>query len=390
MQNTKITDTIQYVGTDDKNIDLFESQYIVPNGVSYNSYVILDEKIAVMDGVDERAEEVWFQNLEKVLDGKMPDYLVVSHMEPDHAGNIQKFMEKYPQTQLVVNAKALSMLPQFFTLDMSARSVVVKEGDELSLGSHVLTFVMAPMVHWPEVMMAYEKTEKVLFSADAFGKFGALSTEEDWACEARRYYFNIVGKYGMQVQALLKKASALDIRMICPLHGPVLSENLDFYLEKYQTWSSYEPEDKGVLIAYASIHGNTGKAAEKLAALLREKGVEKGVEKVVVMDLSRADIAEAVEDAFRYDRMVLAAATYDAGIFPCMDSFIARLKSKNYQKRTVGLMENGSWAPMAGKIMKESLSQMKEITIAEPVVSIKSTLNEASEEQLELLAQALV
>lgn len=386
MQNTKITDTIQYVGTDDKNIDLFESQYIVPNGVSYNSYVILDEKTAVMDGVDERAEKEWFENLEHTLNGEQPDYLVVTHLEPDHAGNIQKFMEKYPQAQIVVNAKALSMLPQFFTLDMSARSVVVKEGDELTLGNHVLTFIMAPMVHWPEVMMAYEKTEKVLFSADAFGKFGALSTEEDWACEARRYYFNIVGKYGMQVQALLKKASALDIRMICPLHGPVLSENLDFYLEKYQTWSSYEPEDKGVLIAYASIHGNTGKAAEKLAALLREKGVEK----VVVMDLSRADIAEAVEDAFRYDRMVLAAATYDAGIFPCMDSFIARLKSKNYQKRTVGLMENGSWAPMAGKIMKESLSQMKEITIAEPVVSIKSTLNEASEEQLELLAQALV
>lgn len=386
MQNTKITDTIQYVGTDDKNIDLFESQYIVPNGVSYNSYVILDEKTAVMDGVDERAEKEWFENLEHTLNGKQPDYLVVTHLEPDHAGNIQKFMEKYPQAQIVVNAKALSMLPQFFTLDMSARSVVVKEGDELTLGNHVLTFIMAPMVHWPEVMMAYEKTEKVLFSADAFGKFGALSTEEDWACEARRYYFNIVGKYGMQVQALLKKASALDIRMICPLHGPVLSENLDFYLEKYQTWSSYEPEDKGVLIAYASIHGNTGKAAEKLAALLRKKGVEK----VVVMDLSRADIAEAVEDAFRYDRMVLAAATYDAGIFPCMDSFIARLKSKNYQKRTVGLMENGSWAPMAGKIMKESLSQMKEITIAEPVVSIKSTLNEASEEQLELLAQALV
>lgn len=386
MQNTKITDTIQYVGTDDKSIDLFESQYIVPNGVSYNSYVILDEKIAVMDGVDERAEKEWFENLEHTLSGKQPDYLVVSHLEPDHAGNIQKFMEKYPQAQIVVNAKALSMLPQFFTLDMSARSVVVKEGDELTLGNHVLTFIMAPMVHWPEVMMTYEKTEKVLFSADAFGKFGALSTEEDWACEARRYYFNIVGKYGMQVQALLKKASALDIRMICPLHGPVLSENLDFYLEKYQTWSSYEPEDKGVLIAYASIHGNTRKAAEKLAALLREKGVEK----VVVMDLSRADIAEAVEDAFRYDRMVLAAATYDAGIFPCMDSFLARLKSKNYQKRTVGLMENGSWAPMAGKIMKESLSQMKEITIAEPVVSIKSTLNETSEGQLELLAQALV
>lgn len=386
MQNTKITDTIQYAGTDDKNIDLFESQYIVPNGVSYNSYVIMDEKIAVMDGVDEKAEKEWFENLERTLDGKLPDYLVVSHMEPDHAGNIQKFMEKYPQAQLVVNAKALSMLPQFFTLDMSARSVVVKEGDELTLGKHILTFIMAPMVHWPEVMMVYEKTEKVLFSADAFGKFGALSTEEDWACEARRYYFNIVGKYGMQVQALLKKASALDIRMICPLHGPVLSDDLDYYLGKYQTWSSYEPEDKGIMIAYASIHGNTGKAAEKLAELLREKGVEK----VVVMDLARADIAEAVEDAFRYDRMVLAAATYDAGIFPCMDSFLARLKSKNFQKRTVGIIENGSWAPMAGKIMKETLSQMKEITIAEPVVTIKSTLNEASEEQLKLLAQALL
>lgn len=386
MQNTKITDTIQYAGTDDKNIDLFESQYIVPNGVSYNSYVIMDEKIAVMDGVDEKAEKEWFENLERTLDGKLPDYLVVSHMEPDHAGNIQKFMEKYPQAQLVVNAKALSMLPQFFTLDMSARSVVVKEGDELTLGKHILTFIMAPMVHWPEVMMVYEKTEKVLFSADAFGKFGALSTEEDWACEARRYYFNIVGKYGMQVQALLKKASALDIRMICPLHGPVLSDDLDYYLGKYQTWSSYEPEDKGILIAYASIHGNTGKAAEKLAELLREKGVEK----VVVMDLARADIAEAVEDAFRYDRMVLAAATYDAGIFPCMDSFLARLKSKNFQKRTVGIIENGSWAPMAGKIMKETLSQMKEITIAEPVVTIKSTLSEESEEQLKVLAQALL
>lgn len=386
MQNITITDTIKYVGTDDRAIDLFESQYIVPNGVSYNSYVILDEKIAVMDGVDERAEEVWFQNLEKVLDGKMPDYLVVSHMEPDHAGNIQKFMEKYPQTQLVVNAKALSMLPQFFTLDMSARSVVVKEGDELSLGSHVLTFVMAPMVHWPEVMVSYEKTEKILFSADAFGKFGALDAEEDWACEARRYYFNIVGKYGMQVQALLKKASALDIRVICPLHGPILSENLDFYLGKYRTWSSYEPEDKGILIAYASIHGNTGKAAEKLAELLRAKGAEK----VVVSDLAREDMAEVIEDAFRYDRMVLAAATYDAGVFPCMDSFLARLKSKNFQKRTVGLIENGSWAPMAGKVMKDSLSQMKEITVLEPVVTIKSTLNEASAEQLELLADALV
>jgi len=386
MKNNHITDTIKYVGTDDREIDLFESQYIVPNGVSYNSYVILDEKTAVMDGVDERAEEAWFRNLEQVLDGKLPDYLVVSHMEPDHAGNIQKFMEKYPQAQIVVNAKSLSMLSQFFTLDMSARSVVVKEGDELALGSHVLTFIMAPMVHWPEVMVSYEKTEKILFSADAFGKFGALDTEEDWTCEARRYYFNIVGKYGMQVQALLKKAAALDIQKICPLHGPVLTENLDFYLGKYQLWSSYEPEDQGILIAYATIHGNTGKAANKLAELLRAKGVEK----IVVSDLAREDMAEVIEDAFRYDRMVLAAATYDAGVFPCMESFLARLKSKNYQKRTVGIIENGSWAPMAGKVMRESLSQMKEITIQEPVVSIKSTMNAASEEQLELLAQALV
>ena len=386
MKNITITDTIQYAGVDDKTIDLFESQYVVPNGVSYNSYVIMDDKIAVMDSVDARAEKAWFENLDNILGGRLPDYLVVSHLEPDHAGNIQKFMEKYPQAQIVVNAKSLSMLPQFFTLDMSGRSVVVKEGDELSLGTHTLTFVMAPMVHWPEVMVSYEKTEKVLFAADAFGKFGALDTDEDWACEARRYYFNIVGKYGMQVQALLKKAAALDIQIICPLHGPVLTENLDYYLGKYQTWSSYEPEDKGILIAYASIHGNTKAAAEKLAELLKNKGAEK----VVVSDLAREDMAEVIEDAFRYNRLVLAAATYDAGVFPCMESFLAHLKSKNYQKRTVGIIENGSWAPMAGKVMKESLSQMKEITILEPVVTIKSTLNETSEVQLEQLAQALV
>ena len=386
MKNITITDTIQYAGVDDKTIDLFESQYVVPNGVSYNSYVIMDDKIAVMDSVDARAEKEWFDNLNNLLGGRLPDYLVVSHLEPDHAGNIQKFMEKYPQAQIVVNAKSLSMLPQFFTLDMSGRSVVVKEGDELNLGTHMLTFVMAPMVHWPEVMVSYEKTEKVLFAADAFGKFGALDTDEDWACEARRYYFNIVGKYGMQVQALLKKAAALDIQIICPLHGPVLTENLDYYLGKYQTWSSYEPEDKGVLIAYASIHGNTKTAAEKLAELLKNKGAEK----VVVSDLAREDMAEVIEDAFRYDRLVLAAATYDAGVFPCMESLLAHLKSKNYQKRTVGIIENGSWAPMAGKVMKESLSQMKEITILEPVVTIKSTLNETSEAQLEQLAQALV
>ena len=386
MKNITITDTIQYAGVDDKTIDLFESQYVVPNGVSYNSYVIMDDKIAVMDSVDARAEKEWFDNLDNILGGRLPDYLVVSHLEPDHAGNIQKFMEKYPQAQVVVNAKSLSMLPQFFTLDMSGRSVVVKEGDELNLGTHTLTFVMAPMVHWPEVMVSYEKTEKVLFAADAFGKFGALDTDEDWACEARRYYFNIVGKYGMQVQALLKKAAALDIQIICPLHGPILTENLDYYLGKYQTWSSYEPEDKGILIAYASIHGNTKAAAEKLAELLQKKGAEK----VVVSDLAREDMAEVIEDAFRYDRLVLAAATYDAGVFPCMESLLAHLKSKNYQKRTVGIIENGSWAPMAGKVIKESLSQMKEITILEPVVTIKSTLNEASEAQLEQLAQALV
>ncbi len=386
MQNITITDTIQYLGVDDKEIDLFESQYVVPDGVSYNSYAIMDEKVAIMDSVDERATESWFANLDKVLGERLPDYLVVSHLEPDHAGNMQKFMERYPNAQLVVNAKALSMLPQFFTLDMSARSIVVKEGDELSLGKHVLTFVMAPMVHWPEVMVTYDKTEKVLFSADAFGKFGALDVEADWACEARRYYFNIVGKYGMQVQALLKKAAALDIRIICPLHGPILKDDLSYYLGKYQVWSSYEPEDKGVLIAYASIHGNTKAAAEKLAKLLEERGAEK----VVLSDLSREDMAEVIEDAYRYDRMVLASATYDAGLFPCMDSFLAHLKAKNYQKRTVGIMENGSWAPMAGKCMKESLAQMKEITVLEPTVTIKSTLNEASNAQLEALAEALV
>lgn len=386
MKSIAITETIQYVGVDDKTIDLFESQYVVTNGVSYNSYVIMDEKIAVMDSVDIRAKKEWFGNLEKVLGDRLPDYLIVSHLEPDHAGSIQSFMEKYPKVQIVTNAKALAMLPQFFNMDMSERSMTIKEGDELSLGSHVLTFVMAPMVHWPEVMVTYEKTEKILFSADGFGKFGALDVEEeDWTCEARRYYFNIVGKYGAQVQALLKKAAALDIQMICPLHGPVLKENLAYYLNKYQIWSSYEPEDSGVLIAYASVYGNTGKAAEKLAELLRAKGVEK----IEVLDLSRDDMAEAVEAAFRYDRMVLASVTYDGGLFPCMESFLAHLKSKNYQKRIVGMIENGSWAPMSGKHMKEMLSGMKEIAVLEPTVTIKSSLNEASLAQIEALAQAL-
>lgn len=391
MQNVTVTDSIRYVGVNDRDIDLFESQYVVPNGVSYNSYVIMDEKIAVMDSVDKRGTEQWFENLDKVLKGKEPDYLIVNHLEPDHSGNIQNFLEKYPKAQLVSNARALGMMPQFFSIDLSGRSVAVKEGEELSLGKHALTFVMAPMVHWPEVMVTYDKTEKVLFSADAFGKFGTLDTEEDWTCEARRYYMNIVGKYGAQVQALLKKAAALDIQIICPLHGPVLSENagekgLAYYLEKYQIWSSYTPEDEGIVIACASIHGNTRQAALKLASILKEKGAKK----VACFDLARDDMAEAIEDAFRYDKMVLAAATYDAGLFPCMESFLAHLKSKNYQKRTVGLMENGSWAPMAAKLMKESLSGMKEITVLEPVVTIKSTLSQQSEEQLEQLADALL
>lgn len=386
MQNIRITDTIKYIGVNDKTLDLFESQYVIPNGVSYNSYVILDEKVAVMDSVDKRGTAEWFANLEEVLNGREPDYLVVNHLEPDHSGNIQSFLEKYPEAQLVTNARALGMMPQFFPVDVSGRSVVVKEGEELSLGKHVLTFVMAPMVHWPEAMVTYDKTEQVLFSADAFGKFGALDTEEDWACEARRYYFNIVGKYGAQVQTLLKKAAGLDIQIICPLHGPVLSENLSYYLDKYNTWSSYLPEDEGIVVAYASIHGNTGDAALKLASRLEEKGAGK----VTTFDLSRDDMAEAVEDAFRYSKLVLAAATYDAGLFPCMENFLAHLKSKNYQKRTVGLIENGSWAPAAGRLMKESLSTMKEIKILEPVVTIKSTLNVQSREQLEQLADALL
>lgn len=391
MQNVIVTDTIKYVGVNDRDIDLFESQYVVPNGVSYNSYVIMDEKIAVMDSVDKRGTTEWFENLEKVLEGKEPDYLIVNHLEPDHSGNIQNFLEKYPKAQLVSNARALGMIPQFFSIDISGRSVVVKEGEELSLGNHVLTFVMAPMVHWPEVMVTYDKTEKVLFSADAFGKFGTLDTQEDWTCEARRYYMNIVGKYGAQVQALLKKAAALDIQIICPLHGPVLSEKegekkIAYYLDKYQTWSSYTPEDEGIVIAYASIHGNTKQAALKLASMLEEKGAKK----VVCFDLARDDMAEAIEDAFRYDKMVLASATYDAGLFPCMESFLAHLKAKNYQKRKVGLMENGSWAPMAGKLMKEGLAGMKEIAVLEPVVTIKSTLNEQSRGQLEQLADALL
>ena len=386
MKDTKITDSILYVGVDDKDLDLFESQYVVPNGVSYNSYVILDEKVTLMDTVDQRATKEWLENLDAVLEGRTIDYLVVSHMEPDHAANAKTLIDKFPNMKIVGNAKTFAMMSQFFDVDLTGRSVVVKEGDTLNLGAHTLQFIMAPMVHWPEVMVTYEQSEKILFSADGFGKFGALDVEESWACEARRYYFNIVGKYGAQVQALLKKAATLDIKMICPLHGPILKENLAFYIDKYNTWSSYEPEDEGVFVAYASIHGNTAEAAKEFVEMLRKNGAEK----VVIADLSREDMAEAVEDAFRYSKLVVAAASYDAGVFPCMEDFLHHLKAKNYQKRTVGIIENGSWAPSAAKQMKVILEGMKNITICEPVVTIKSTLNETSRKVMEELAEVLV
>lgn len=387
MSDTYISDAIKYIGVDDTDIDLFESQYVVPNGVSYNSYVIIDEKTAVMDTVDERKTSEWLDNLSNALAGRSVDYLIVSHLEPDHSGSIKEVTEKYPEAKIVLSAKALAMLPQFFEIEnLQERSIVVKEGEELNLGSHTLKFVMAPMVHWPEVMVEYEMSEKVLFSADGFGKFGALSADEDWACEARRYYFNIVGKYGMPVQTLLKKAAALEINTICPLHGPILKENLSYYIGKYATWSSYEPEDKGVLIACASIHGNTIKAGEKMAEILKEKGVEK----VSVMDLSRDDMAEAIEDAFRYDRMILAAATYDGGVFPVMEDFLNRLAHKSYQKRTVGLIENGSWAPLAGKVMKGLLEPMKDVKVCENMVTVKSVMKEENIEQMEKLAEEII
>lgn len=379
-----VSEQIKYVGVDDRDLDLFEGQYVVPNGISYNSYVILDEKCAILDTVDQRGTKEWLVNVEEALGGKSPSYLVISHMEPDHAANIQRVAEKYPEIKLVGNAKTFQMMKQFFDFTFEDRMVEVKEGDKLSLGEHELTFLMAPMVHWPEVMVSYESSEKVLFSADGFGKFGTLDTDEDWACEARRYYFNIVGKYGMQVQALLKKAATLDIRTICPLHGPILKENLEYYIGKYQVWSSYQPEDKGILVACASIHGNTKAAALELVKKLEKTGV-----KVAFTDLTRDDMAEAVEDAFRYDRMVVCACTYDGGLFPAAEAFLSHLKSKNYQNRTVGLVENGTWAPMAAKCMKAVLEGMKNITILEPVVSIKSRLKADSGQQLDLLAAEL-
>ena len=382
-----ISDKIKYIGVDDTTLDLFESQYAVPDGVSYNSYVILDDKTAIMDTVDKRGMKDWENNLLNALDGRNADYVIIQHMEPDHAGSLARLIELFPEITVVGNAKTFVMINQFFENINIKNSLTVKEGDTLNLGSHTLTFVMAPMVHWPEVMVTYESSEKVLFSADGFGKFGALSLTEnaDWACEARRYYFNIVGKYGAPVQTLLKKASALDIKTICPLHGPVLSDNLGYYLDLYNTWSSYQPESKGVFIAYASIHGNTAYAAEQFAEMLRNKGVDN----VVITDLSRCDIAEAVEDAFRCDRMVLAAASYDAGVFPIMQDFLHHLQAKAFQNRTVGLIENGSWAPTAAKTMRNILETMKNITIVEPVVTIKSVLKETDIPALDQLADAL-
>ena len=388
MSVKKISEAILGVGVDDTTIDLFESQYPVPTGVSYNSYVIRDEKTAVLDTVDARATDPWLENLAEALNGTQPDYLIVSHMEPDHGANIAKLAARYPAMQVVGNAKTFQYMEQFFGADAVAkeRRVVVKDGESLSLGSHTLTFVFAPMVHWPEVMVEYEMTEKILFSADGFGKFGALSTEEDWACEARRYYFNIVGKYGSPVQTLLKKAATLDIQTICPLHGPILKENLPYYIGKYQTWSSYEPEDKGVLVACASIHGNTKAAAEKMVNLLQEAGAAK----VAFTDLSRDDMAEAIEDAFRYDSLVLCAASYDGGVFPPMEDFLNRLSHKAFQKRKVGIIENGSWAPCAAKSMKAILDTMKNLEICDKVVTIKTTMKDADVEHMKELAKEIV
>lgn len=386
MSKVTISDAIRYVGVDDKDLDLFEGQYIIPNGVAYNSYLIMDEKIALMDTVDARKTAEWLVNVETELGGKTPDYLVISHLEPDHSGSIADVVTKYPQMKLVSNMKVFNMLPQFVDLDIEDKKVVVAEGDELELGSHKLSFMMAPMVHWPEVMVEYESTEKVLFSADAFGKFGALDTDEDWACEARRYYFNIVGKYGMQAAALLKKVASLEVEKICPLHGPILQEDLSYYIGKYQTWTSYEAEDDGVFVAYASIHGNTGKAAEKLGEILTAKGAKK----VVVSDLSREDIAEAVEDAFRYDKLVLACATYDGGLFSPMQDFLYRLGHKNFQNKKVAFMENGSWGPMANKKMREAIEGMKNMTLCDNMVTIKSTMKEDDLTQMDALAEELL
>ena len=386
---TTISDTIKYIGVDDLDIDLFESQYVVPEGMSYNSYLIEDEKIAIMDTADRRKADEWKANLKEALAGRKPSYLVSHHMEPDHASLIAETLEAYPEMQLVCSAQALKMLPNFFDgFNFEGRVITVKEGDTLSLGSHTLQFIAAPMVHWPEVIMSYESSEKILFAADGFGKFGALVNEtDDWACEARRYYFNICGKYGVQVQNVLKKAANLDIQAICPLHGPVLKgEALKEAIRLYDIWSRYEPESEGVLVAYASIHGGTAKAAERLGELLREKGAKK----VVVSDLSRDDMAEVIEDAFRYPNIVVAAASYDGGVFPVMHDFLYHLQIKNYQKRRFGIVENGSWAPSAGRVMKEMIEGLKDCQIVEPLVTIRSRMKPADEEQLAILADNIL
>lgn len=380
-----VTEDIRYIGVNDHDVDLFEGQYTVENGMSYNSYVILDEKVAVMDTVDAHFGVEWLQNLETELNGRRPDYLVVQHMEPDHSANIAVFMETYPEAQIVSSAKAFVMMQQFFGTDFPERKVVVGEGSTLKLGRHTLTFVTAPMVHWPEVIVTYDSTDKVLFSADGFGKFGALDVEEDWADEARRYYIGIVGKYGAQVQALLKKAAALDIAIICPLHGPVLNENLGYYLDKYNTWSSYAIEDEGIVIAYTSVYGHTKEAVEELAEKLNQRGCPN----VVVADLARCDMAEAVADAFRYSKLVLATTTYNATIFPHMQSFIDHLTARNYQGRTVGMIENGAWAPMAAKVMKKMLETSKNLTYTDTTVTVKCALNDASRAQIDALADEL-
>ena len=382
----KITDSVKYVGVNDHDVDLFEGQYDVPNGMAYNSYVILDEKTVVMDTVDINFKDEWLDNIDRELNGKAPDYLVVSHMEPDHSANIRNFLDKYPGTTVVGNAQTFNMMGQFFDLPSDMKKLIVKNGDTLETGKCTLTFVFAPMVHWPEVMVSYMTPEKVLFSADAFGKFGALDVDEDWACEARRYYFGIVGKYGVQAQNLLKAASGLDIDIICPLHGPVLTENLGYYLDLYNKWSSYTPENEGIFIAYASVYGNTKEAAE----LLKETLEKKGAPKVSIADLARDDMAECVEDAFRYDRLVLATPTYNGDVFPFMRTFIDALLERNYQKRKIGIIENGTWAPMAAKVIKGMFEKSKDITFAEPVVTIKSALKDDSRKAVEELANALL
>ncbi|MDE7417015.1 MAG: MBL fold metallo-hydrolase [Lachnospiraceae bacterium] len=382
----KIAEDIVNIGVNDREITLFEGQYEVKKGMAYNSYAILDEQVVVMDTVDPRATTEWLKNLEEALGTRKVDYLVIQHMEPDHGGSIMQLIERFPDMKLVGNAKTFQMFQQFFDVNPNDKAITVKEGDTLSVGKHTLQFFMAPMVHWPEVMVTYEQSAKVLFSADGFGKFGTRDADEDWACEARRYYINICGKYGMQVQALLKKAATLEINMICPLHGPILTENLEYYINKYQVWSGYEPEDEGVLIACASIHGHTMIAAEKMKELLEQKGAKK----VVIADLTREDIHAIVENAFRYSHLVLAAASYDASVFPPMEDFLNRLKAKNYQKRTVGIIENGSWAPTAARSMKAILEGSKALTFAEPIVTIKSALKEENIPQLEALADELL